>query len=206
MSGEPQNTVSSWQNNGQSTLRENWTWFLALGITMILVGTMAVVLPALATLGTTLVLGWLLVLGGVVQGCHAFFVRNWNGFFMQGLTAFLYLMVGFLVLANPVGAVFTLTLLLAAFFLFEGMVKMFLAFQVRPATNWGWIFFSGLLALVMAGIIWMNWPGDALWVMGLLVGINVLFGGWATVMFALGAKGVSSLWCCGGKRNVTPSA
>jgi uncharacterized membrane protein HdeD (DUF308 family) len=213
MSSEPQSHVSTPQDTGQNTgqnttqhgLQQNWGWFLALGIGMIFVGTMAIVLPALATLSATIVLGWLLVLGGVFQGVHAFYVRNWGGFFMQGLAAFLYLMVGFLLVYNPVEAVFLLTLLLAVFFLFEGVVKVFQSFQVRPSQNWGWIFFSGILSFVLSAIIWMNWPGDAFWVIGLLVGVNILFGGWATVMLALGAKGVSCSWCVGDDRNMTPS-
>jgi len=217
MSSESQSHPSTPENTGQDTgqntghttgqngLQENWAWFLALGIGMIFVGAMAIVLPGLATLSATIVLGWLLILGGVFQGVHAFYVRNWGGFFMQGLAAFLYLMVGFLLLAHPVGAMFLLTLLLAVFFLFEGVVKVFQALQVRPAQNWGWIFFSGILAFVLSAIIWMNWPGDAVWLIGLLVGVNILFGGWATVMIALGAKGVSSLWYGGDNRNVTPS-
>jgi uncharacterized membrane protein HdeD (DUF308 family) len=92
------------------------------------------------------------------------------------------------------------------FFLFEGLVKVFLAFQVRPAANWGWILTSGVLSLVISAIIWSNWPGDALWVIGLLLGINILFSGWATVMFTLGVRGLTCGWACGSnKRNVTPS-
>ncbi|MBN1590474.1 MAG: HdeD family acid-resistance protein [Pirellulales bacterium] len=205
MSSESQTNVSSPQDAGQNNLQENWGWFLALGIGLICVGAMAIILPGLATMSVTLILGWLLVIGGIFHAVHAFYVRNWSGFFMQGVMAFVYLTVGLILLANPVQAVFMLTLLLAAFFLFEGLVKIFMAFQVRPMQNWGWIFFSGVLALVLSAIIWMNWPGDALWVIGMLVGVNILFSGWATVMIALGARGISTNWCCGGNRNVTPS-
>ena len=81
-----------------------------------------------------------------------------------------------------------------------------MAFQVRPMQNWGWILFSGILALVLSAIIWMDWPGDALWVIGLLLGVNLLFSGLGTVMFALGTKGISTGCCCsGGSREATPS-
>ena len=210
MSSESQDNVSSPQNTNEDSLQTSWGWFMALGIGLIFVGIMAVVLPGLATLSATIVLGWVLILGGVLQAIHAFYVRNWGGFLMQGVAAFLYLMVGFLVLANPVDAVFMLTLLLAVFFLFEGAVKTFLAFQLRPAQNWGWLLFSGILAFILSGIIWAGWPADAIWVVGLLVGINILFAGWATIMVALGAKGTQS-WCCGGgnggnQQNATPMA
>lgn len=211
MSNESQNNdtqtnASSSPNTAENSLQENWGWFMALGIGLIMVGIMAIILPGLATLSATIVLGWILIIGGLFQAIHAFYVRNWDGFLMQGIAAFLYLMIGFLVLANPVNAIITLTLLLAVFFLFEGAVKTFLAFQVRPAENWGWLLFTGILSFALAGIIWAGWPGDAVWVVGLLVGINILFSGWASVMLALGAKGSSGVWCCGGSnRNATPS-
>ncbi|HBO44689.1 MAG TPA: hypothetical protein DD670_12305 [Planctomycetaceae bacterium] len=197
------NTPSTGQN---SSLRETWGWFMVLGIGLVVLGTLAIILPGLATFGATIILGWLLVVGGVLQGVHTFYVRNWGGFMLQGVTAFIYLMIGFLVLANPVEAVFMLTLILAVFFLFEGAMKVFLAFQVRPAQNWAWLLFSGILAFVLSGIILAGWPGDSVWVIGLLVGINILFSGWATIMLAMGAKGSSGSWCCGGgNRNMTPS-
>ncbi|MBN2216956.1 MAG: HdeD family acid-resistance protein [Pirellulales bacterium] len=205
MNSESQSQMSSGSNQAQGTLEQSWGWFMALGIGLIVLGALAIVFSGLATFGATLILGWALLIGGIFQGVHAFFVRNWGGFFMQALAACLYVVVGILVLANPVGAMFMLTLLLAVFFLFEGIVKLFLAFQVRPTQNWGWIAFSGALSLVLSAIIWMGWPADSLWVVGLLLGINILFGGWATVMFTLGARGLTCGWLGGNKRNVTPS-
>jgi len=205
MSSELQSNTPSPTNKTRDTLDQNWGWFVALGIGLIVVGALAIVFSGFATFTATLVLGWALVVGGLLHGVHAFFVRNWGGFFMQVLVACLYVVVGFLVLANPVGAIFTLTLLLALFFLLEGMVKLLLAFQLRPSQNWGWICFSGVLSLVLSAIIWMNWPGDSLWVIGLLLGINILFSGWAMVMFTLGVRGLTSGWTVGNKRNMTPS-
>lgn len=206
MSGELQSGFSSAPSTAQNELQQNWGWFLGLGIAMVVVGTLAIVFSGLATVSAIIVLGAALLLGGLVQGIHAFFVRDWSGFFMQGLTACLYLLVGLFVLANPIEAVFMLTLLLAVFFLFEGLVKLFLAFQVRPAANWTWIFTSGLLSLFISTVIWLNWPGDALWVIGLLLGVNILFSGWATVMFTMGMRGITCSWMCGGnKRHATPT-
>ena len=212
MTSESQDNVTNTTNTtntnvtcfNEENLADSWGWFLVLGIGMIVVGALAIVFSGLATFSATLILGWALIVGGIFHGVHAFFVRNWGGFFMQGLAAFLYIVVGGLVLANPIGAVFMLTLLLAVFFLFEGLVKLFLSFQVKPAQNWGWICFSGILSLVLSAIIWLNWPGDAVWVIGLLLGVNLLFSGWATIMFAMGMKSVTCNWC-GSDRNVTPT-
>jgi len=205
MSGQSQGNPSNLQTPMVEALQQTWGWFVALGVSMIAVGALAIVFSGLATFSATIILGSALLAGGLLQGVHAFFVRNWSGFFMQGLTACLYVIVGFMVLANPIDAMFMLTLLLAVFFLFEGLVKLFLAFQLRPAQNWMWVFFSGVLSLVLSAIIWMNWPGDAVWIIGLLLGINILFGGWATLMFTLGVRGGACGWTWGSKRNVTPT-
>ncbi|NLE36988.1 MAG: HdeD family acid-resistance protein [Pirellulaceae bacterium] len=204
MSGESQSGSTNIQSTGQnSSLRDTWGWFMVLGIGLVVLGALAMVLPGLATFGVAITLGWLLVVGGALHGVHAFYVRNWSGFLLQGVMAFMYLMIGFLVLANPVESVFLLTLIVAVFFLFEGAMKVFLSFQVRPAQNWAWLLVSGILAFVLSGIILAGWPGDSIWVIGLLVGINILFSGCATIMLAMGAKGSSDLWCR--DRNVTPS-
>jgi uncharacterized membrane protein HdeD (DUF308 family) len=174
---------------GSDALSENWGWFLALGIAMTAVGVMAVILPGLAGLGLTLMLGWLLLVGGLVQGIHAFFARAWKGFFVQALTAILYLIVGLILLANPLEGMLTLTYLLAAFLLIEGVFKIAMAFQIRPATNWGWVFLSGVMALVLSAVVWVNLPGDFVWVLGLLVGVNIIFSGCSTMMIALAAGG-----------------
>lgn len=205
MSSESQNNVSTPQNTEQNALQNAWGWFLGLGIAMVFVGTAAIVFSGIATLAMTFVLGWLLIIGGIAQGVHSFFARQWGGFFMQILAAFLYLVVGVMLLANPIGGVVTLTLLITVFFAFEGAFKILTAFQMRPTENWGWVLFSGILAFVLAGIIWAGWPGDAIWVVGLLVGVNILFSGWATIMLALGAKGDTCSWCSSGNQKMNPS-
>lgn len=174
---------------GSDALAENWGWFLALGVAMTAVGVMAVILPGLAGLGLTLMLGWLLLVGGLAQGIHAFFARAWKGFFIQALTAILYVVVGLILLANPLEGMLTLTFLLAAFLLMEGVFKIAMAFQIRPATNWGWVFLSGVVALVLSAVVWANLPGDFVWVLGLLVGVNIIFSGCSTMMIALAAGG-----------------
>lgn len=207
MSSESQSGLTNAQSTRQNdSLKETWGWFMILGIGLVVLGALAIVLPGLATFGATIILGWLLVVGGALHGVHAFYVRNWSGFLLQGVMAFMYLMIGFLVLANPVESVFMLTLILAVFFLFEGAMKAFLAVQVRPAQNWAWLLLSGVMSFVLSGIILAGWPGDSLWVIGLLMGINLLFSGSASIMLAMGAKGNAGLWCCGGNRNATPSA
>ena len=186
---------------GRDALTENWGWFLALGIAMTAVGVMAVILPGLAGLGLTLMLGWLLLVGGIAQGVHAFFARAWKGFFVQALTAILYLVVGLILLTNPLEGMLTLTYLLAAFLLIEGVFKIAMAFQIRPVTNWGWVFLSGIVSVALSAVIWANLPGDFVWVLGLLVGVNIIFSGCSMMMIALAAGGYPAL---GGRQGMSP--
>lgn len=162
---------------------ESWGWFLALGIAMVVVGAMAVILPGVAGLGLALMLGWLLLIGGIIQGIHAFYARAWGGFFMEAMLAVLYAMVGAMLLADPLRGLLMLTVILAVFLALEGVFRIAMAWRVRPMANWGWIMLSGFVSLALAAVIWANLPGDALWVLGLLVGINMIFSGSAMAMF-----------------------
>jgi len=173
---------------GPDMLRASWAWYLALGLTMVVVGALAVALPGVTGLGVTLLLGWLMIIGGVVQALHAFSAPRWVGFFVQAMAAVLYLLVGYLVLANPLASMLTLTILLTAFLLAEGFFRIVLAFQLRPATHWGWIALSGGVAVLLGMMIWTGLPGDSLWVIGTLVGVNIIVNGASTIMLAWAAR------------------
>ena len=196
MSGEPGSATP--RATEPDVLRENWGWFFALGIAMIVLGAMAIILPGLAGLTLALMLGWLLLIGGFVQGIHAFYSRGWTGFFIQALMAILYVVVGIMLLANPLQGLLTLTVLLAAFLLIEGVFRIVEAFQIRPAANWGWVLLSGIVSLLLAGVIWARLPGDALWVLGVLVGVNIIFSGCSMLMLGLAASGRTSMTRSGG--------
>ncbi|MEE9287606.1 MAG: HdeD family acid-resistance protein [Gammaproteobacteria bacterium] len=173
-------------------LAKNWGWFLGLGIVWIVLGTTAIIAPYMATLTIELLVGSLFLVGGIAQLVQAFTGRNWKGFALHILGAILAVVAGGLLLWSPLGGVITLTLLLIAYFIADGMFKIMLAFQVRPELNWGWLLFSGIIAMILAGLIWANFPGSAAWAIGLLVGINMIFGGWTLVMLAMAARSVAS--------------
>ena len=170
------------------SLQSNWGWFLALGIALVVVGALAICLPAVATSITVFALGWLLIIGGVIQAIHAFTAGKWGGTVWELLTAILYGVVGILLLANPVVSMFALTIFLVAFLLIEGFFQIVTAFQVRENRGWGWVLFSGIVAVILAGMIWFNLPGDAIWIIGLMIGINIVFSGWGMMMVALAAR------------------
>ena len=169
-------------------VRKNWGWLFTLGIAMIVIGIAAICLPMVATLTIEIVIGWLLIAGGIIHGIHAFTARRWGGGIFNVLAAILYVVVGIMLLAHPVAGIITLTMLLAAFFFVEGIFKIAMAFQMRSMPNWGWMFASGLVALALGVLIWIGWPATAAWVIGLLVGIDLIFGGWAMVFVALSVR------------------
>ena len=132
-------------------------------------------------------IGAVILVQGVVQLIHCFKAKAWSAFAWNLLVAVVYIIAGGLVLARPLSAAIVLTLVLAVFFLVEGGIKLGMAFKVKPAPNWKWILFSGIMGLVLGLIILSGWPGDTLWVLGLFLGIDLIFGGWAMIMLAAGA-------------------
>lgn len=169
-------------------LSRNWGWLLAFGILMIILGMFAIGAPVVATVAVQIMLGWLLVIGGIAEGIHAFMAKDWRGFFLELLSAVLYLVVGVLLLVNPLLGAAALTLLLAAFLVVEGIFKVIMAMRVRDHRGWGWLLASGVLSLILGVLIWAQWPASGLWIIGLLVGIQLLFTGWSLVMLALAAR------------------
>ena len=169
-------------------LSRNWGWLLALGILMIILGVFAIGTPVVATIAFQVMLGWLLVIGGIAEAIHAFMAQNWRGFLFELLSAILYVVVGGLLLFNPLLGAAALTLLLAVFLVVEGIFKIVMALRVRDHRGWGWLLASGILSLILGAMIWAQWPASGLWVIGLLVGIQLLFTGWSLVMLALAAR------------------
>jgi uncharacterized membrane protein HdeD (DUF308 family) len=114
--------------------------------------------------------------------------QGWRGFLLELLSAILYLVVGVLLLVNPVAGALALTVVLAVFLIVEGIFKFIMALRVRDHRGWGWLLASGILSAILGVLIWAQWPASGLWVIGLLVGIQLLFTGWSLVMLALAAR------------------
>jgi uncharacterized membrane protein HdeD (DUF308 family) len=176
------------------TLRSNTTWFLIYGIVMIVLGVMAILMPGLATLTVELMVGWLLVFGGAMGLFAAFSNRAMPGFWWNLLTSIVFVLAGLALLTRPLAGIITLTIVLAAYLLAGGIVRIFQAFAYRsqiPAA-WGWVMFSGVIDLVLAFIIMSGLPGTAHWVLGLMIGINLLMLGVAIAMAALAVRRIAS--------------
>jgi uncharacterized membrane protein HdeD (DUF308 family) len=170
-------------------LRRNWGWFLVLGIGLIIVGMLAIGAAFVATLATVLTFGILMLVGGGIEIVSAFLAQRWSGFFLHLLAGVLYLVVGFFMIAHPVAAAAGLTLMLAALFLAGGLFRIILSLSHR-FPGWGWTLLNGVITLLLGFLIWRGWPEAAFWVIGLFVGIELIFAGWSWVMLALAVRNV----------------
>jgi uncharacterized membrane protein HdeD (DUF308 family) len=169
-----------------STLRGNWLWFVLLGVALIILGVIALGALWITTLATALVIGALLVVSGIAETIGAFWSRGWSGFFLHLLSGVLSIVVGLLFLRAPVDAVLALTLLLACLLMVGGIFKIVAALSYRFGA-WGWPLVSGIIDLILGVLICLEWPASALWVIGLFVGISLIFRGfnWIGVGMAL---------------------
>ncbi len=173
-------------------VQDNKRWFMVLGIILIVVGFAAILFPWVSSLSATLFVGWLLVIGGVIQIFHAFKVQGWSGFLWQLLIGILETAAGLVLLVFPLAGVIALTVFLAAMFLAEGLLRIIFAFRIKPHAGWGWMLAGGILSAAVGVLLWAELPGSALWALGLLVGINFLMAGWTLVMLAAGADRMAS--------------
>jgi uncharacterized membrane protein HdeD (DUF308 family) len=166
------------------SLRQRWGWLLALGIIMVVLGTIALFIMPAATIGTVLVLGWLLVISGVIETVHAFRVRKWGGIFLHLIGGILGVLIGLLIVTHPVAGALAWTLLFASFFTVIGIFRLIAAIRLK-FPNWGWAAFDGTITLLLGIILWVDWPWSGLWYLGLAVGVSLILRGWSYVMFAL---------------------
>jgi uncharacterized membrane protein HdeD (DUF308 family) len=173
---------------GASELRRNWGWFLALGIVLVILGTIAIGSAFLMTIASVFFFGWLLIIGGVMEAIHAFWrEKRWGGFFLDLLTGILYVVAGWMMVTNPQESALLLTLIIAMFLVFEGVFRIVAALAARYP-HWGWVLFNGVISLLLGILIWRQWPYSGLWVIGLFVGIEMLLNGWSLVMLSLTAR------------------
>jgi uncharacterized membrane protein HdeD (DUF308 family) len=168
----------------RANLRRVWWLFFALGLVSILVGFLAISSTFVATLASVVVFGVLLLIAGVTEVIHAVMVRNWRGFALHLFTAGLYLLVGLFMLEDPVRAATVLTLIIAASFLVGGVLRIIFSL-VERFHAWGWVVLHGVIDLVLGGMILSGWPESSLWVIGLFIGIDLVFHGWSWVILAM---------------------
>ena len=170
-------------------IHAHWKLILAQGIGMMVLGFLAVAEPNVATIAVGIFVGWLFFIGGIFRALSVWQSRGMPGFAWSLLTALLAILLGLILIFRPLAGVLTLTMVLIAFFILEGITAIALAVQHREhLRSWGWVLFSGIIDLLLAYLIWAGWPSSADWAIGLLVGVNMLFLGLSLVMTALAAR------------------
>jgi uncharacterized membrane protein HdeD (DUF308 family) len=173
-----------------SAIHEHWVLFLVEGIILVILGLAAILLPPLATLAFTIIIGWIFLVSGILGLITTFWARGAPGFWWSLLSALVGIAAGVVLLLWPLTGTVSLTLVLIAFFVVEGIASIFFAIEHRNQLSgrWGWMLISGIIDLILAAIIFAGLPGTAAWALGLLVGINLVFGGAALIGMALAAR------------------
>jgi uncharacterized membrane protein HdeD (DUF308 family) len=182
--------VEGFQSEVTAAIRAHSGFFLAEGIILIILGLAAILVPLIATLAFTIFFGWLLLISGVVGLISTFKMHPAPGFWWSLISAILAIVVGVLLIAWPIRGALSLTLLLIIFFLIEGITSIMFAIEYRrnlPA-RWGWMVASGVVDLILAALIFAQFPSSAVWAIGLLLGINMVFGGTTLIIMALDAR------------------
>src|SRR6266852_2741218 len=182
--------VNQLQRALSQSIREHWKLFLVEGILLVILGLLAIVVPQLATIAVEILIGWLFLISGIAGLITTFGARHAPGFWWSLLSAVLGIAAGVVLLGWPISGAVSLTLLLIVFFTIEGVLSIMYALEhKRELTGqWGWMLVSGIIDLVLAAIIFAVLPGTAALALGLLVGINMLFGGASMIAIALHAR------------------
>jgi uncharacterized membrane protein HdeD (DUF308 family) len=163
-------------------------WSIALSVLLILAGLFAILIPPLSGLAVTLIFAWMMILSGITHFVFAFKTHTTGGVLWELLVGAIYLFTGVYLLLHPLDALIALTLILAVYLFFEGIVETILSFQLRPRHGANWLLIDGIVTLILAFMIWRSWPASTVWVIGTLVGISMIFSGFSRLMLSLAAR------------------
>jgi uncharacterized membrane protein HdeD (DUF308 family) len=185
-----QQDINKLQSQMRAAVREHWKAFLIEGIVLAILGLAAIIVPSLASLAVTLYLGWMFLIMGIVGLVMTFWARGMPGFWWSLISAVLAIAAGAILLARPMQGVLTLTIVVGVYFLAEGVATIMYALEHRRELSgrWSWLVVSGVVDIIISGLIITGLPSSAEWAIGLLVGINLLFGGVSMIGMALAAR------------------
>jgi uncharacterized membrane protein HdeD (DUF308 family) len=186
--------LDSVQSAVTASLRLHWRAFLIEGIVLFILGLLAIFIPVVATIAVEVLVGWVLLASGVVGLISTFRMRSSPGFGWSLLSAAIAIAAGVILLAWPLSGVLSLTLILTAFLTIEGVASIMISLSHRHgfSARWALLLVSGLIDLILAAMIFLGLPGTAAWAIGLLVGINMVFGGSTLVSMALQARSLAA--------------
>jgi uncharacterized membrane protein HdeD (DUF308 family) len=173
-----------------TALRERWMAYLIEGVLLVVLGAAAIVVPNWATLTATIFLGWLFLFSGILGLVTTIWLKMAPGFWWSLLSAVLAIVVGALLIGWPVGGAISLTLALLIYFAMEGIFSIMFGLEHQRSLSgrWGWLVLNGVIDLFLVGVILVGLPGSAVWVLGLLVGIDLVYGGFAMIALSLALR------------------
>jgi uncharacterized membrane protein HdeD (DUF308 family) len=172
----------------RSIARESAGWTIALGVLLIILGILALMAPGIAGVAVTVMIGWLLILGGIAHLVLSWHLRRAGGMIWELLIGLSYIVVGVYMLAYPGVGLVALTAFLGAYLLIKGIFELIMWFRVRHLRGSGWVLFDAIVSLILSGMIWMHLPYSATWVIGTLVGFGILFSGISRLVLGIHAK------------------
>ncbi|MFN6568009.1 HdeD family acid-resistance protein [Dendronalium sp. ChiSLP03b] len=175
-------------SNESNDINKNINGSLVVGVLLIIFGIIAIALPTISTIFAETWFALILISSGFAKLVYATQTRDRGGFIWKLLLSALYIATGVMLFVYPRTGILTLTLLLGSFLLAEGTFELILAFRLRPQQNWTWVLANGIITLVLGAMIWFQWPFNAPWILGTLVGVSVLFTGISRVMLSLNAR------------------
>jgi uncharacterized membrane protein HdeD (DUF308 family) len=169
-------------------LRAKWGWIVALGVVYVIVGFIALGSVAMATVASVFVVGVMMIIAGVAELFNAFQIKSWGKFLIWALLGVLYIVAGFVTFENPLLAAVVLTLLLGASLVASGIVRIILAFSMKREQPWMWVLFSSIITLLLGFLILARWPVSSVYVLGMFLGIDLIFAGAGWVGLALALR------------------
>ncbi len=171
------------------SLKDHWQMFVVQGIILVILGALAIIWPVIASVATAAFVGWLLFFAGVFRTVSLFRSPHAPGYWSSLLLAILTAILGLVIALFPLQGAVTLTMLLTAYFIVHGIASFIFAFSIKDDTGrWVLMLLGGIIDLALAGLVIAGWPSTAVWILGLYVGINLLFTGFALIFSALGAR------------------
>jgi len=166
----------------------NWGWFMALGIILFVLGIVAAVYVGAASVAAAVMVGIFIAGAGVIQIIHAFTVMRWGQFFLWLIAGIIYTAAGVLCIIDPFAWLPALTLLLAAFFIIAGVMRMIIGFRVHYIGGAAWVIINGIVTTLLGIIILIQWPLSSFWIFGILIAVDLIFQGIGWIAFACGLK------------------
>jgi len=182
------NTMPGSPAQDTAPLRAGSGWIIALGVVYVIAGFIALGSVMMATVASVFVVGVMMIIAGVAEVFNAFQIKTWGKFLVWALLGVLYIIAGFFAFENPLLAAAVLTLVLGASLVASGLVRIFLAFSMKRESPWIWVALSGVITLLLGGIILAHWPVSSVYTLGIFLGIDLIFAGTSWIGLGFGLR------------------